>query len=65
MVLVRCFAGLSVCVGLFPGMGQGQYFGVNLETIRLAVWVAEEHAACCGVNLAFAGFGVILVREWF
>jgi len=35
----------------------GQYFGVGIETIRVAVLVKEALASCCGVNLAGAGRG--------
>ena len=33
-------------------IGSGQYFGVGIETIRVAVLVKEALASCCGVNLA-------------
>jgi len=38
-------------------MAPAEYFGVSLESIRIAGRVAGELASCCGVNLAFAGFG--------
>ena len=42
--------------GPFSRNGPGQHFGVSLESICIEVRVAGEHAACCGVNLAFGGF---------
>jgi hypothetical protein len=38
---------------------------MELEWIRLEVWVAGESAACCWVNLALAGFGVGEGVEFF
>ena len=39
-------------------MGQGSTFGTNLEANRVDVRVAEDHASCCGVNLAVVAVGV-------
>ena len=38
--------------------GTGRYFGLKQELIHIDVWAGGVDAACCGVNLAFAGFGV-------
>jgi hypothetical protein len=37
-----------------PKMEQEEYFRVNRERSRVDSRLAGEHAACCGVNLAFA-----------
>jgi hypothetical protein len=36
---------------------RGSTFGVSPASIYVEVWSAEESSACCGVNLAVAGFG--------
>jgi hypothetical protein len=41
----------------FPGMGQDSTFEMNLEPNHIDSWVTRVSATCCGVNLAFAGFG--------
>jgi hypothetical protein len=38
-------------------MGQESTFEMNLGWICIDFRVARESSACCGVNLAFAGFG--------
>jgi hypothetical protein len=42
-------------------MGKRSYFGVDLETNWIDVWLGMDHASCYGVNLAFDGFGGV----WF
>jgi hypothetical protein len=49
----------GVKVVLFQN-GPGRYFRVGPESNCIDVGLAEDQASCCGVNLAFAGFGV-----WF
>ena len=44
-------------------MVRAGYFGVDLEWISIEVWVAGESATCCGVNLAVAGFGVVVFSQ--
>jgi hypothetical protein len=39
--------------------GTVEYFGVNLEPIYVDIRAAAADAICCGVNLAFACFGVV------
>jgi hypothetical protein len=49
----------------FPKMAPDSYFCVQTESNRIDVSMAEADAACCGVNLAFAGFlGFIVFRVW-
>ena len=46
--------------------GTGQYFGVNLEWIQIDLPGKEAQASCCGVNLAFAAFWVVVfLGDWF
>jgi hypothetical protein len=42
----------------FPKWDRRRDFGVGGEAIRMDVPAGEDQAACCGVNLALAGFGV-------
>ena len=35
-----------------------EYFGVGPGSNLIDIWLAGESSACCGVNLAVAGFGV-------
>jgi hypothetical protein len=44
-------------------MAQGQYFGVESESIRVDFRVGGEHASCYGVNLAFAGLGMVFSQN--
>ena len=46
-----------------PEMGQEQYFWVDPESNRIDIRLAEGQAACCGVNLAFAVFGVVFLGD--
>jgi hypothetical protein len=40
-------------------MARGITLGVNRSRFALTFAVAADDAACCGVNLAFAGLGLI------
>jgi hypothetical protein len=44
----------------FFKMGQGDYFSVDGGEICIDVSAAGDEATCCGVNLAFAGLGVVV-----
>jgi hypothetical protein len=41
----------------FFKMGQGDYFWAEWRAIGIDLRLGEVSATCCGVNLAFAGFG--------
>jgi hypothetical protein len=43
-------------LGLFPAMGEGRYFRVKQKVRRIDAQETEEHASCCGVNLASSRF---------
>ena len=45
------------CDGVSPKMGKVEYFRVGPGSNGVDVRVEEDQASCCGVNLAFAGFG--------
>jgi hypothetical protein len=45
-------------------MGQEEYFGVEPELNCVDPRVGEGQASCCGVNLAFALLGLVVVF-WF
>ena len=46
--------------------GTSRVLSGELGMDSLDVWAAEASSACCGVNLAFSGFGVgfVLVPKW-
>ena len=41
---------------LFPEMGEGRYFRVKQRVRRIDAQETDEHASCCGVNLASSRF---------
>jgi hypothetical protein len=54
---LRQNAGARVGMEVCCQNGTAQYFRVKTELICIDVRAGRELASCCGVNLAFAGFG--------